>query len=114
MNYKFGFNTPVDNYGSYLLTEQIEGNLTSWLNWGLLSIGAFENITKGEQAVYTGDRSRLRPANDPRITSTVNTSKVWQAHRPDWCWETGVNYATQPIDISGVWINNSFFPTTGI
>jgi len=106
---KYNFRGNYTQYGNYLWTDQLEINLISWLNWALLGIGAFENIHKDDAGVYGGDRSRLRAAIDPRYA----TNKVWQAHRPDWCWESGIAYGTQPIHVSGVWVNNSFYPTTG-
>lgn len=96
-------------YGKYLTTDQLEGNLYAWLSWSLLGVGAFENITKGQSGVYGGDRSKLKPVNDPRY----GTNKVWQAHRGDWCWESGTAFTGDPIKVSGVWVNNSFYPTTG-
>lgn len=103
---QFNFIGSVTDYQNYLITEQIEENLYAWLSWSLLGIGAFENVTLAESGVYGGDKSRLQPLNDPRHTK----STIWQGNRMDWCWESGISYSTQPIQISGVYINNTFLP----
>jgi hypothetical protein len=99
----------VSDYGEALLTEQVEANLVTWLQWSLLGIGAFENVGLGQQSAWDADRSRLRVAQDPRYPANT----LWQAHRSDWCWESGIPYSTQPVQVSGVWVNDAFVPTTG-
>lgn len=113
----FNFRGSTTDYGTYLITEQLETNLTTWLGWSLLGIGAFNNITRSTTVAYGGDPSRLRPALDPRISGSLTTSPtgstIWQGNRSDWCWESGIAYTTQPINISGVWVNNTFSTPTG-
>lgn len=106
---KYNFRGNTTDYSSFLITEQLETNLTTWLGWSLLGIGAFQNITRSTTVAYGGDPSRLRPVNDPRYT----TNKVWQGNRSDWCWESGIAYNTQPISVSGVWVNGIFSSPTG-
>lgn len=106
---KYNFRGSNLEYGKYLVTDNLALNLYDWISWSLLGVGAFENVTKGQTAVYSGDRSRLRPTTDPRYTS----GKVWQSHRGDWCWETGTAFSTDPIQVSGIWVNSTFYPTTG-
>lgn len=105
----YTFRRDLEDYGNYFITDQLESNLTSWLSWSFLGIKAFDNISLNETAANGGDKSRLYPLNDPRYT----TRTIWQGYRSDWCWETGVENSTQPIDISGVWVNSTFYPTTG-
>lgn len=105
----YTFRKDLPDYGNYLVTDQLETNLTSWLSWSFLGIKGFENITLNQTAPHGGDKSRLYPLNDPRYT----TRTVWQGSRQDWCWETGVPNSSQPINISGVWVNSTFYPTTG-
>jgi hypothetical protein len=104
----YGFKGGIGEYGSYLPTEQLEGNLTAWLNWALLEVGAYENVGVGQPGAYGGDRSRLQPAADPRFPAGT----VWQAHRGDWCWESGILRTTQPIQCSGLWVSGTFYPTS--
>lgn len=96
-----GFKGNLASYGDSVLTDQIESSLHGWLTWSLLGVGAFENVE------LASARSRLRPANDPRYVANT----VWQAGRSDWVWESGVEHATQPIRVSGVWVNDVFHPT---
>lgn len=102
MSTDFGFKGQISAYGDAVLTDQIESNLCGWLGWSLLGIGAYENLTLAH------DRSRLRPANDPRYAANT----VWQASRADWVWESGVDFATQPIQISGVHVDGVFHATS--
>ncbi len=98
----------VSEYGQALVTDQLEYSVTTWLQWGLLGIGAFDTALKGAETAHGArDPSRLRPLTDPRYT----TNTVWQGQRTEWVWETGVAYAVQPIRPSGVYINNTFVPS---
>lgn len=106
MSDTYTFKGGVTQYGSAIITEQLEGNLYAWLQWSLLGIGAFENIVRGQVDSRNTDRSRLQRSTDPRYTAGT----VWQGHRGDWCWESGINYSTQPIQVTGVWVNSVFTP----
>ncbi len=96
------------------LTQIFEDNLSNnllygtvdFFKWASLNAGGFSNvtITPPISGAYGGSRYRLRPVNDPRYTN----GQVWEGFRPDWVWETGVNYSYQPIHISGIFINNTF------
>jgi len=45
--------------------------------------------------------------SDPRC----NNGQVWEAYRQDWIWQSGLSQAPeQPIQISGVYVNNTFLP----
>jgi hypothetical protein len=56
--------------------------------------------------MYGGSKSDLRVANDPNYQS----GRVWRGFRENWVWETGINRSTQPISISGLYVNNTFLP----
>jgi hypothetical protein len=56
--------------------------------------------------MYGGDKTILRMANDPNYQQ----GRVWQGFRQNWVWETGVSATTQPIALSGVYVNNNFLP----
>lgn len=86
------------------LCDQLEANLIEFFNWGLLGVGAFFNVTKDY------DESRLRVVEDPRVT--YPKGKVWEPFRNDLIWESGVEYSFQPIGISGVYVNNVFYPSS--
>ncbi len=104
----YGFKS-VDQYGSALSTDQLEYSVATWLQWGLLSIGAFNTAEKGGATAHgSKDPSQLRPLVDPRYTNGT----AWQGLRSEWVWETGVSYAVQPIRPSGVYVNNVFVPAS--
>lgn len=104
----------VTNIGGDLLNKQLKYGLSEYFKWSLLNIGAFQNISLGQQNVRSGDLSRLRLAKDPSYAD----GRVWEGYRSDWVWETGVSSTyvnEQPIQISGVYIGGVFYPsnTTG-
>jgi hypothetical protein len=40
---------------------------------------------------------------------------VWEAYRKNWVWESGISATTQqPISISGLFINNTFYATGNV
>lgn len=127
----------ISNYGDSLSTQQLESNLISFLDWGFLNIGAFQNVYRanadyyesenlsqylltedGEQLLnfqpsgvigltaYAGLPAVLRPVTDPNFVDGT----VFEGFRQNWVWESGIDYATQPISISGVYVDNAFMP----
>lgn len=122
-------NTNVNHIGETLLMSQIETNMKTYLDWGLLEIGGFTNIsispslasstqilssntnlltsTFGQLGAYGGTFNKLRLVDDP----SYNLGQVWEGARKDWVWETGLTYDHQPINISGVYIDGSFYGT---
>lgn len=97
-----GFN----QVGESLLTEQLTGGLVAFFQWALLGKGNFFNVTIPTSGVYGGNQHQLRSVDDPNYTDY----KVWQGFRKNWVWETGVEYSSQPIDISGINVNGVFYP----
>jgi hypothetical protein len=97
--------------GDSLLSDQLEANLYSFLNWSLLGAGGFFNVTIPTSGCYGGAQHRLRPVTEPGVAA----GKVWEAFRKDWVWESGVENDTQPIRVSGVFVDGSFVPVgTGL
>ncbi len=96
--------------GNALISEQLQTNLTSFFNWGFLEIGGFTNVNINSSGAYGGNKSRLRPVNDPRYTN----GRVWEGFQQDWVWENGLEYSTQPQHPSGVYVNGTFHPTSGL
>lgn len=97
--------------GKYSYDEILKHNLIAFFDWGFLNKDGFINVeipTSGvasSYAAYGGDFSKLRPVNDPRF----GVGKVWEAARKNWVWESGL-FSSQPIAISGIYINNTFYP----
>lgn len=86
------------------INEIIKDNLISYLDWGFLEAGGFGNVNIPSSG--TNYIEKLRRVDDPRYT----TGTVWEAQRKNWVWETGLERSTQPIEISGIYVNNTFWP----
>lgn len=103
----------VTSINDILLNEALEYSVRAFYDWGFLGIGAFANVNIPTSGVYGGDFSKLRVVNEPYY----DDGQVWETVRSNWVYESGINYSTQPISISGVWVNNNFYgsgdPTYG-
>lgn len=100
-----GFNDIGDPSPSEILAD----NLTDFIDWGFIDKGAYFNVTIPKSGAYGGDQSILRPVGDPRKTAYT----VWEGFRSNWVWQSGLSQSTQPISISGVFVNNTFMPVSG-
>lgn len=89
-----------------LLNDQLECNVASYFDWGLLGVGAFGSVTIPSSGVYGGNQHQLALLKDKNYT----VGQVWQGYRQNWIYESGVDYSTQPIQISGVYVNGAFRP----
>jgi hypothetical protein len=88
------------------LTDNLAWNVMEFFNWGFLQIGGFTNVNRPTSSgVYGGSKYRLRPVTDPRYS----TGQVWEGFRNQWVWESGIQFQTQPIHPSGLWVNNTFY-----
>ncbi|MFO7745710.1 MAG: hypothetical protein R6V36_10045 [Psychroflexus sp.] len=92
--------------GTPSLTEVIEDNIVTYIDWGFLELGAFFNIDIPSSGAYGGDRHKLRSINDPRYTD----GQIWEGYRQNWVWESGLDYSTQPTSISGIFVDGEFYP----
>lgn len=100
----------ITNIGDSTVTERIKTNLINYFNWGFLETGAYTNVNIPQSGAYGGDESRLRPVNDPYRTD----GQTWEMFRKDLVWESGIQqHSTQPIQVSGVFVDNVFHPTSG-
>lgn len=100
-------NKHVTHIGDTLLTSQLESNLKSYFDWGLLEVGAFTNVSGSTSGAYGGAFNSLRRVDDPAYTD----GQVWESARKDWVWESGLTYAHQPINISGVYVGGTLYTT---
>lgn len=96
----------VTSISSSLLNDQLESNIASFYDWGVLNIGGFTNIEIPNSGVFGGTPYKLTRVNDPRY----DTGQVWQGFRQNWVWESGLEYSAQPISISGIFVDNVFRP----
>ena len=98
----------VSHVGNTLLNSELESNLKSFLDWGMLGIGGWFNVTMPTYGAWGGSFAQLRVVDDPSYT----LGQVWESARKDWVWETGVPYTGgSPIEISGVYINSTLQAT---
>lgn len=101
----------LSNVQDATLSNILLDNFVCFYDWGLLDRGAFYNIQIPQSGIYGGDRHKLRLVDDPNYTD----GQVWEAYRQNWVWETGVSATSQqPIQISGVYINDTFYATGNI
>jgi hypothetical protein len=95
------------NIGEVSITEAVEENLISYLDWCFLELGTYSNVRIPTSGVHGGVLHKLRHINDPRY----NNGQVWESNRNNWVWESGLKRVDeQPIAISGVYVNNNFLP----
>jgi len=98
----------IQNTQDATLSNILLDNFITFLDWGLMEKGGFNNVRIPESGMYGGYKTDLRPAQDPNF----KPNQVWQGFRENWIWETGVSNATQPIQVSGIYVNNTFLPYT--
>ena len=94
--------------GENLLDDQLRANLISFFDWGLLNKGNFYNVYIPSSGQYGGDKSKLQHVKDERYSA----GQVWQGFRNNWVWESGLSTSVQPIRISGVYVNNTFYSSS--
>jgi|DEB0MinimDraft_6_1074348.scaffolds.fasta_scaffold28366_2 hypothetical protein len=98
----------VDNAQDSTITNILLDNFVYFYDWGFLDRGSFYNIEIPQSGIYGGDRHTLRRSEDPNYTD----GQVWEGYRKNWVWESGIEATTQqPIDISGVFVNSTFYAT---
>lgn len=97
----------VAEYGNSDMLNTIQYGLIYYLDWSFLSIGAFDNVLIPTSGSYGGFNQQLQLAYDPNYID----GQVWQGFRNNWIWESGVEYHNQPIQISGVNVNGTFYNT---
>lgn len=100
----------VSNFADTDLIQLLAASYIMFLDWGLLNVGAFTNVKLNDSNINLADRSKLRLSNDPQYT----IGQVWETARSNLVWESGVASATQPIQISGVYVNNTFYPLSTV
>lgn len=90
----------------------LEDNIKDFLDWSFVTIGGFINVNIPTESIAGVDHHKLTLVSDPAITG----NRVWEAKRKEWVYETGVVFnGSEPIEISGVYLNNTFLEgPTGI
>jgi hypothetical protein len=105
-----------DNVFSTTLNNELQDNIVEFLDWALLEKGNYQNVTIGETAPNGKDYSKLRVSS----SKSYPTGVAWEGFRQNWVWQSGVSFNPPPIvgsnntipGISGVYVNNTFYPST--
>jgi hypothetical protein len=100
----------ISNIGDVQFTDRLANSAVAWMNDAFLNIGGFTSLSGTHSLPYGGSPTRLRYVNDLNFSS----GQVWEGYRQNWVYETNVEYAYQPISISGVYVGGIFRPTTGV
>lgn len=109
MTYSYTTLAGFNSYTDIDLINQIQQSFMMFFDWGFLNKGAFTNINLSQTDIRSNDQSKLRGVSDPSYTN----GQVWETFRHNLVWESGLATATQPINISGVYVDGSFkTPTT--
>jgi len=100
-----GFNSISDTD----VQSAILQNVISFFDWGFIDKGAFSNVRLNTADIRAKNKSKLKLVTDPNYTN----GQVWSTFRENLVWESGVSCTTQPVQISGVYVNGAFkTPTT--
>lgn len=101
----------IQFYGNPTLEDIITRNLTSFLSYGLLELGAYYNIQLDQTDRYGNNESVLRPA----VIQGVPNRTIYRGVKNDWVWESGITIkstgGSQPIQASGINVNGIFYAT---
>jgi hypothetical protein len=97
----------LDSFAEPSLDQRLKNNIPMFFDWGFIDKGAFINVRRNNSGQYGDSKSRLSYVSDPKFTN----GKVWESTRKNWIWESGISQTTQPISISGVYVNNTFYPS---
>lgn len=96
----------TNNLGEYGLEDQILYNVMTFMRYGLLELGGYQNITTGLLDQNGNDQSRLYPVSKKGSTDYTIYTDV----KHDWVWEPSVSLKTsgfigQPIIPTGILVN---------
>ena len=106
LNFK-GINS--GGFGGYELTDHLQYNLKWFLDWNLLSNGAYGVYEYDSASWYDDDESQLHLVPDERYEA----GRVWEGAGREWVWESGISLGSGAIDpfrVSGVYIDTTFYP----
>jgi hypothetical protein len=96
------------SFYDFEVSDALEYNVKSWLNYGLLEMGAYTNV---QFSLPTSGYSNLKRVKDNRYSD----GKVYEGLGAGWVWENDVSPIVPlnvPIVASGVHVNGVFYPTS--
>lgn len=91
------------------ITNIVKENIASFISYGLLELGAYQNIYKDQLGINGQNMSILRPIDVPGVSGYTQ----YQGIRADWVWEKNISLKSsgvQPVVSSGIFVNDVFFP----
>jgi hypothetical protein len=95
--------------GNSQLIDQLEENLMSFFEWGLLEAGFYDDVeiySLGVDSTPYAAAENLSPVAVPGLSG----GRVWQAPYRNWVYESGLESARQPIQVSGIYVDGDFQP----
>jgi len=106
----------INSVFDYTLANDIQDGLLEYFDWALLDIGNYFNCSLGELSPDGHDYSKLRLSSNDQYYE----GQVWEGFRKNWVWQSGVDYSPSPLvgddnenpGISGIYIDNTFYPNT--
>lgn len=100
------------NFYDYDVSDILKYNLETWLDYGLLEMGAYTNATFNN--AQTSGLCTLQRTYDDTLGGF---GRCYEGMGPGWVWETGITpiqasgtTINPPFQVSGVYINNTFYP----
>lgn len=96
------------SFYDYDITDTMSHNVRSWLDHGLLELGAY---TLAKFNLPTSGLTNLQGVKDERYSDNV----IYEGMGPSWVWEENIEIipsgVSQPFQASGVHVNSVFYPT---
>ena len=98
------------------LNNELQDNIVEFFDWALLQRGNYFNVTLNETSSDNLDYSILRKSGNNNFTDGI----AWEGFRKNWVWQSGITYEPAPLvnnnpaypGISGIYINDNFYPTS--
>lgn len=101
-----GFNS----FNDVDLLNQVQQSVISFFDWGFLNKGAFTNVLVNQTDINSNNQSILRKVKD----SSYSNGQVWETFHHNIVWESGLQSSSQPIRISGVYVDGTFRTPTSV
>lgn len=99
----------INKFGDSTLIDNLQASVATFFDWATLEVEGFFNAEYPSLGPYGGDYTVLSPVHDPNYVDGT----VWEGKRSNWVWEKNLSVANyQPIQISGVYVNNTFVPAS--
>lgn len=99
----------VCNVSDISISEKVEANLISFLDWGFVDKGGYVNININQTGAYVDNRSILQKYSDPRSPN----AKIYKGAE-NWVYQTDTSASPSPNIIPLVYVNNTLDPSPTI